>query len=112
MPNLLIDDIEPGMVLADDVADPQGRPLLKGGVDLTEKHIKVFKIWGVSQVSIVGEDTAPALQEIIDSHPELINEAEETAKQLFQHVDHKHPFFKELMPKCVQHYLKIKAEQL
>lgn len=109
MPNLLIDDIEPGMVLANDVADPQGRPLLKSGIELTEKHIKIFKTWGVSQASIVGEDTAPALQEIIDAHPELIDEAEKTGNYLFQHVDPTHPFFEELIPKCKQHYVQTKA---
>lgn len=111
MANLLIDNVTAGMVLADDVLDRQGRPLLKAGVELTDKHIKVFKTWGINHVNIVGKDTEPALQEIIDAHPEWAEEAEQVVSCLFRHVDQTHPLFESLIPLSAQHYIQTKAAQ-
>ena len=112
MPNFRIDDLQAGMTLADDVSDPRGRPLLRAGVELTDKHIKVFKTWGVVQVNIIGEGTTTVLQDVIDAHPELLEEAREKADDLFQHVDREHPVFQELIPKSVQFYVRARANEL
>lgn len=112
MPIILIDNIEPGMVLADDVADRQGRTLLKAGVELTEKHIKVFKTWGVAQINIVGDANEPAFAELIEAHPELVREAEQHAAHIFQHVDQHHPLFQKIIAKSKEYYVRRKAAEL
>ena len=59
-----INQIEPGMVLAEDLKDRKDRFLLPGGASLTTKHIKTLKMWGVIEANIEGivaedvEDTA------------------------------------------------------
>ncbi len=109
MPKLTISDVEAGMVLSSDVKDRSGRMLLKAGMDLTEKHLKVFKIWGIVQVEIEGEEGVTSLQAVIDAHPELQQEANHAAKNIFRHVDLEHPFFTELIALWIQRYIKKRA---
>ncbi len=53
MPQVVnIDEIKEGMTLSEDVINPQGLVLIKKDVELTEKHIKVLKRWGISTVAI------------------------------------------------------------
>ena len=49
---ITIDDIEPGAILDEDVMNPQGLVLLKKGVVIEEKHIKILRRWGVNKISI------------------------------------------------------------
>ena len=51
---MYIDDIRPGMKLSQDIRDQNGRFLLGKGLTIQDKHLRIFKIWGVSQVSIQG----------------------------------------------------------
>ena len=55
MANLNIDSIQAGMVLAADVQDRQGRVLLREGMELNDKHIRMLKTWGINLIDIVGE---------------------------------------------------------
>lgn len=50
-----LDLLKPGMVLASELRSRQGRALLPGGAELTEKHIRTLKIWGVNAADIHGE---------------------------------------------------------
>uniref|UniRef100_I2Q6E5 Putative signal transduction protein n=1 Tax=Desulfovibrio sp. U5L TaxID=596152 RepID=I2Q6E5_9BACT len=53
-----IDDLRCGMVLSGDVLGRNGRRLLAGGTVLAENHLRVLRIWGVSQAEILGRETA------------------------------------------------------
>ena len=113
MPKLAISDIEAGMVLSSDVKDRGGRMLLKSGVELTEKHLKVFKTWGIVQVGIEGEEsTTTSLQSVIDAHPELQEEANHVVKNVFKHVDLDHPFYTELTTLWIQRHIKKRAAEI
>ena len=48
-------DLKPGMVLAKSVRNPQGVLLLDAGAKITKKNIRIFKSWGVIEVSVEGE---------------------------------------------------------
>jgi len=48
-------DLKPGMVLAQPVQNHQGILLLDAGTKITKKNIRIFKSWGVIEVSIKGE---------------------------------------------------------
>jgi hypothetical protein len=48
-------DLKPGMVLAQSVRNPQGVLLLDAGTKITKKNIRIFKSWGVIEVSVKGE---------------------------------------------------------
>jgi hypothetical protein len=58
-----IDDIKPGMVLAEAVRNHQDQVLLEAGRKVTAKAVRVFKAWGIRRVAVksggAGEGGAP-----------------------------------------------------
>jgi hypothetical protein len=60
MINLNIDEIKPGMILAQPVRNHQGVLLLEAGARVSKKSIRIFKSWGVLEVSIKGNVTEAA----------------------------------------------------
>jgi hypothetical protein len=61
---LAIDELKPGMVLAEAVRNHQDQLLLEAGRKVTAKTIRVFKSWGIRRVAVrsgsAGEDGARA----------------------------------------------------
>jgi len=57
MINLTIDEIKPGMILAQPVRNPQGVLLLEAGARISKKNIRIFKSWGVLEAAIKGKMT-------------------------------------------------------
>ena len=47
-----IEELLEGAVLDKDVTNPQGAVLLKAGNAVSQKHIDIFKTWGVKSVSV------------------------------------------------------------
>lgn len=47
-----IDDIKPGMVLAEAVRNHQDQVLLEAGRKVTAKAVRVFKSWGIRRVAV------------------------------------------------------------
>jgi hypothetical protein len=60
MINLNIDDIKPGMILARPVRNHQGVLLLEDGARISKKSIRIFKSWGVLEISIKGNPAGAA----------------------------------------------------
>lgn len=89
------DKIKPGMVLAQEVRDISGRLLLAKGKQIQPEHLRIFKIWGVTDVNIMGVNGSEAKSET-NTDPDEIAKTEEMTKLAFQHVDLEHPVFKEL----------------
>ena len=54
MINVSIDNLKPGMILAQPVCNRQGVILLETGAKVSKKNIRIFKSWGISQVTIKG----------------------------------------------------------
>lgn len=52
MPILNLEEVKPGMTLAKAVHTHPERPLLEAGRRLTEKHLRIFKSWGVATVEV------------------------------------------------------------
>lgn len=98
-----IDKLAPGMVLKQDVYDRSGRLLLPEGSELTEKHLVIFRAWGVLEVEITADTEGDAggapLDEEID--PALLAAAEAAVTSLFVHNDLEHPAIKELLHICI-----------
>jgi len=70
-----IEELKPGMILDRPVSNHQGVLLLEAGAKVTKKNIRIFKSWGVTEVSVKGE-----MSRATDSagQPELhINESDE-----------------------------------
>ena len=60
MGHIAVENLEQGMVLEEDVYDINTRLLLSKGQKLANNHIRILKIWGVSEVKVVGSDTTAA----------------------------------------------------
>jgi len=108
-----LEDLQPGMVLAEDARHLNGRILLNSGTELTEKHIHIFKSWGLMEASIEGitkeEINAKSIEHI---SPEILKEAEEEIRRRFCHTELTHPFVADLFQLCVRLFTEHKARSL
>lgn len=96
-----------GMVVGRDVTDRNGRVLLRAGNVLNSKHLRIFKSWGIAELTVTEaiasnsgshpspESTAPA-----DSAPE--NEMEQQLSRLFRFNNRQHPAIRELFDLALQ----------
>jgi len=51
-----IEALKPGMILEHSVKNHQGVLLLEAGAKITKKNIRIFKSWGVTEVTVKGEE--------------------------------------------------------
>jgi hypothetical protein len=92
-----LDAIKPGMVLAGDVKDRSGRILLSAGAEINEKHLRIFKMWGVLSAPVQGEEKEETHSNTASEiDPDLLREVERKTVELFCHNDLAHPFIREL----------------
>jgi hypothetical protein len=71
-----LEEYKPGMILAESVYSRQDVLLLKEGTELTERKVWILKSWGISKVSIEGEEI-----EDIKSEKRRESKAMETIKE-------------------------------
>ncbi len=98
MPKLNIDALEPDMVLAEDLTTVEGRMLLPRGAMLTDAHIRTCRVWGISEVSIQGdEDEDSSYPTSLDQlDPEVLDACKIMAAQRFVLNPSSHPAVKEM----------------
>ncbi len=97
MARINIEDVQPGMVLESDAKDRSGRVLLGAGNTLTEKHLKIFKTWGVTEADIKGIEKEEVAARVISRlDPLRLKEVEAQTRERFRHSDMNHPFTSEL----------------
>ena len=61
------DNVKEDMVLSEEVKDIKGRLLLKKGQKIESNHIRILKMWGITEVTIVGEaDSEEEAESCID----------------------------------------------
>ncbi|WP_150112183.1 HDOD domain-containing protein [Desulfonatronovibrio hydrogenovorans] len=100
-----IENIRPGMILDQDIRDHNGRFLLGKGLTIQDKHLRIFKIWGISQVDVQGlgqdhQDGSPGydskvwqktMESVLERFPghDPENQASDTLLNIFtQHACH------------------------
>lgn len=84
-----VDTLNEGSVLAEDVHDINGRLLLREGQEISAKHLRVLKIWGITEVEVVGEsDDDESAVAVAD--PEKQAAVEAAMKILFSRLDLTH----------------------
>lgn len=96
MGRVSIDNLKAGMVLGED-ATSGSNTLLAGGATLTDKHIEIFRSWGVDSVEIDGISDADINAEqmkVIDTRK--IQATEKLLSPYFSLNNMKHPFIAEL----------------
>ncbi|MFQ5481499.1 MAG: hypothetical protein ACE5ER_01970 [Nitrospinaceae bacterium] len=87
------------MLLSKEVIDRNGRVLLAGGNELNQKHLKVFKAWGIADLTVeepAGQEApAAAASEKAPVNPKE-RSLEQQVKRLFHFTDLRHPAVREL----------------
>lgn len=92
-----VDELQIGMVLAEDIKSPQGRMLLPKGTELSHKHLNIFKIWGVTEADIEGVDAESVESKAMNElDPELLLHCKRLLAPRFAHVDTQNPVMREL----------------
>ena len=68
MGRVSVRSLKEGMVLEAPLRTPEGRVILGAGAALTDKHIRMFKIWGVTDAEVEGfEDESLRAEEALKS---------------------------------------------
>ena len=96
------DNLSAEMVTGEDVKDINGRLLLKKGNPIGSDHIRMFKMWGIAEVVISGQQSEKSAQDV-DLDPQLVEAVTEKEMHHFRHVDLSHPAMAELFQLSV-HY--------
>lgn len=92
MPIIPVNDLHAGMVLMNDATHANGRVLLRGGITLVDKHIKMFKTWGLVGADIEGITQEQMATEALDNADPLILESiRNELSTRFRHTDLTHP---------------------
>lgn len=84
--------VSEGMELAEPVANIHGAILFRAGTVLTAKHIKAFKAWGITDLTVVSDnfessDSVGAQTVAAAETPSDDNDIEREVKFIFQKTD-------------------------
>jgi hypothetical protein len=84
------------MVLTKDVRDRRGRLLLSAGQEVTSQALRVFRMWGVTELDVNGPERGPDSTPAAPPDPERVAAAAAEAERLFRHANRAHPVVAEL----------------
>lgn len=105
MPKARIEQLRPGLVVADDVKNIDDMLLIPGGATLSERHIDILRAWGVAEVNLqsaegIAEETDPLAELPAEVANRLVaevrgvfrdlNEADPVAQEIFKVILHRH----------------------
>ncbi len=108
MTRVLLDDLEPGMILEDAVKNANGSVLLAAGATLTEKHIRAMKMWGIIDIGIKGGGDSNA-SDGDDIDPALIEKAKSDLSPMFIHANLEHPIMDEIFTQAVTRHARNRS---
>jgi len=92
-----IDSLNPGMKVGKDVIEASGQVLLRAGTEITEKHLRVLRSWGVQQVDIEGPKPPDSEDAILArATPAMLAGAQSVVDERFHHTAATHPAIIEL----------------
>ena len=92
----------PGMVVGKDVVDRHGRLLLQAGKVLSPKHLKIFKSWGIVELTVQVSESSAVSPALSDASPtgsptgSPTDEREQRLVDRFRFCDRRHPVIAEL----------------
>ncbi|HIJ86192.1 MAG TPA: hypothetical protein HPP97_00750 [Desulfuromonadales bacterium] len=97
MSKIALENLVPGMILAAEVRDRNGRLLLGEGAGLEAKHLFIFRTWGVVEADIAGVEGADTTVFPDSVTGEKIDQAKNRLLPLYCHTDLEHPVISELL---------------
>ena len=102
MAKVKIRDLQEGMILADDVLDQNGMLILSAGQNITDKHLRTFKAWGVTEANVEGDQERETEVCLTEKNAENVSaEVKKKVDELFRYTDKQHPAMAELMELCI-----------
>ncbi len=106
MKTVKLQDLRAGMILTADVHDRSGRLLLEAGGRVGERHLRIFRMWGVSEAQVQDEAEDPAAPAAAragtPTDQEHLKRAAAAARRRFSRTDLEHPAIAELFAACVE----------
>jgi len=109
MRKIRLEQLTPGMRLAQDVVNFSGQVLLYKGNPLQPKDIKNFKAWGIIEIAVESSSlnaSSSLNNNRIDTN--LLVEAQNEISNLFRYANLSHPVIAELMRLSTLNKLKQK----
>lgn len=103
MARIKTSDLQSGWVLAEDVHDLNGRFLMGKDCELTDKHIRALRAWGVNSVEVEGENI-PESDSAIELPEELLAAIKTEQQDRFRFNDMEDTFINELY-RLSSHYI-------
>ncbi len=96
-------ELQTGMTVAEDVKDIHGRLLIPAGIDLTDKHLRALKLWGIPAVQIQSTDETLAPVDLGALPPKVMEQLKAEVMDIFHHNMSlsKLPVFETLFTQCV-----------
>jgi HD-like signal output (HDOD) protein len=107
-----IKQLKPGMVLAEDVRDVKGRLLLAKGNPIGTEHIRIFKIWGIAEIEVMGENEPPPVEAQPALDPAEFESVRTHTERLFQLTDRSHPAVSELFNQALSYRVSQRLPQV
>ncbi len=98
MPQIELSQVEPGMVLSNDILGPGDKVLITAGSALSARHIELLKHRDVGVLE-VNEPDVNSIQ-----NEEISTEVQEKMGQRFRENDNEHPFIKTLQQAWLRKY--------
>lgn len=105
---IAVDNLEQGMIVSEDVRDINTRLLLSKGQKIGSKHIRILKIWGVTEVNVVGAESDRTVDMPADD-PEKARRIQEFLDTLFKHLNLKNPLLNEIYRASMAYRLQGEA---
>ena len=109
MRKVRLEQLSPGMRLAQDVVNFSGQVLLYKGNPLQPKDIKNFKAWGIVEIAV--ENSSLTFSNSLNNNQvdaKLLMKAQSEISDLFQYSNLSHPVISELMRLSTLNKLKQK----
>jgi putative nucleotidyltransferase with HDIG domain len=97
-----VKDLKQGMVLSEDVRDINTRLLLSKGQKIVPKHIRILKIWGVTEVNIVGAQVDQTVDMPADD-PEKAAQIQAVVKLAFKRANLENQLLNEIYRASLAH---------
>jgi len=99
MKTVALDQVMSGMTLSADALDRSGRLLVTSGTEITDKQIRLMRMWGVTHIKVEcqAEEESSSLQATTS-----VEVGETDVKDLFRHTDKEFPPVSYLMTLCLK----------
>jgi HD-like signal output (HDOD) protein len=95
-------DLRPGMVLASNLESRQGRLLLPEGSVLEERHLRILRIWGITEADVDGVDSeAAGAATLMDIDPGIFRRCDAFLSPFFQNAGLEQEAVQEMFRICL-----------